>query len=422
MILDKIIAHKRLEVEARKGALPEVEKSSRKYTGGLIAEIKRKSPSENHIGDVDPVKQAKLYEKAGASAISVLCDNEFFGGSLEDLKAVSGAVDIPVLCKDFVIDEFQIYEARSMGADMILLIASVLSVEEMRRFKEIANELGMQCLCEIHNEQELKKAVEAGAQIIGINNRNLQDFSINLNLAEELADQIPENCIKVAESGMNSFADVPTNVDGLLIGTAIMRAPFADLKIKELIGKPLLKICGIRMVEDSRLCEELGVDMVGLNFVPSSKRYLKDAKSVRAELKNTKAVGVFMDQSLEEVNALAEKYDLDLIQLSGDEDYAEDCIRPVIKGIKVGDQMFHGAGFSLIDGRLPGSGQRVEYGKIESGMILAGGIDPENALGILEEYNPLGIDLASGIETDGEVDANKIKKMIRIVNSLKYVA
>lgn len=422
MILDAIVKNKRKEVELRKGELPVCEKSRRHYSGGLIAEIKRKSPSENMIGEVDPAKQAALYERGGASAISVLCDEKYFGGSLDDLEAVAARVEIPVLCKDFIVDEFQIYEARSKGADIILLIVAVLSDEELVEFKKAADSLGMQSIFEVHDEDELERALESGAEIVGINNRNLKDFSIDLGLSAKLAAKIPDGVLKIAESGIYDFDDVPSGVDGILVGTSIMRSPFVYLKIKELLGRPLLKTCGIRTVEDARICEELDVDMVGLNFVPSSKRFISDATAVRAELKNCKVVGVFKDQSLDEVNRIAEKYDLDLIQLSGSEDYASQCVRPVIKGMQVREVKPKEVSFGLVDGRVPGSGERVEYDGLQTGLMIAGGLNAENLEQVISEYKPLGVDVASGIETDGKVDQEKIKRIVRIVNQVKYVS
>ena len=198
-------------------------------------------PSEGEIfPNADPTHIAKGYESAGAAAISVLTDQSFFGGSLDILNSVRNAVSIPVIRKDFIIDEYQIYESRKHGADSLLLMVSALEPLDLKRLIELCNKLWIQPLVETHNKEELQIALDSGADIIGINHRNLHDFSMEINLVEKLMPIIPNGKIVVAESGINSYEDVKRmkslGVNAVLVGESIMRAENIDLKIKELMG------------------------------------------------------------------------------------------------------------------------------------------------------------------------------------------
>lgn len=203
----------------------------------LIAEIKKESPSEGEIftGNFRPGEIAQIYEKNGAAAISVLTDEKYFGGSFEFLKDVRNATEsVPILCKDFIVSEHQIFKAREFGADAILLIASLLSVEQIEKFLKVADNLSMDCLVEVHNEEELEKVLKTSAQIIGINNRNLRTFEIDLSITEKLQKLIPDDRIVVSESGIKSAADIPKGVDAILVGTAIMKSKNIKEKMYEL--------------------------------------------------------------------------------------------------------------------------------------------------------------------------------------------
>ncbi len=203
--------------------------------GGIIAEIKKASPSEGVIReDFDVAKIAQIYEEGGAKAISVLTDCEYFHGSFENLRIASKAVNLPILCKDFIVEEYQIYKAREFGADAILLIAALLEVSELKRFLEIAKNLGMDSLVEIHNDEELEKALESGAKIIGVNSRNLKTFEIDMEGARELVKKIPKDKVVVFESGVKNREDIPEGVDAVLIGTALMKSPDIKQKLYEL--------------------------------------------------------------------------------------------------------------------------------------------------------------------------------------------
>jgi indole-3-glycerol phosphate synthase len=257
MILDEIVAHKKQELERRKQAMPlaglnqgkAIAEKPGAFRGALtqssdialIAEIKEASPSAGLIRrDVDPLEIGKIYEGFGAAAISVLTDERFFHGSLANMEKVKEAVGIPVLRKDFIIDRYQIYESQASGADAVLLIVAVLSDDELRGFLTLCRELGMEALVEVHTESERDRAVSAGAEVIGINNRDLATFAVDLATTIRLVSDMPEGVTCVSESGIKTRDDVTrlreAGVDALLVGTALMAAKDIGAKIKELFG------------------------------------------------------------------------------------------------------------------------------------------------------------------------------------------
>ncbi len=196
----------------------------------LIAEVKRKSPSAGAISeDLDPISHAETYSKSGASAVSVLTDGPFFGGSLEDLRGVAGVVAIPVLRKDFILDEVQIAEARAAGASAVLLIVRALTPARLNELLKATRDLGLEALVEAHDARELDQALQAGASIVGINSRNLDNFHIDIAAAWALIAKVPKDVVTIAESGMASESDViraaEAGADGVLIGTALSSSP-----------------------------------------------------------------------------------------------------------------------------------------------------------------------------------------------------
>jgi indole-3-glycerol phosphate synthase len=263
-ILDEIIAHKREEVAARKAARPLAAVQAgaasappvRDFAAALtspgrpaprvIAEIKRRSPSKGELRtELDPMTIAAIYQENGAAAISVLTDARFFGGSLADLGKARRAVSLPVLCKEFVIDRYQVYEAREAGADAILLLASVLDNEQLRLFRRIAAGLGMVSLVEVHSQAELETALAAGASIIGINNRDLRTFTVSLGTTRSLLPGVPPGVITVSESGIHTTADrnmmADLGVDALLVGEGLLTAPDLASATRAICGLPAAK-------------------------------------------------------------------------------------------------------------------------------------------------------------------------------------
>jgi len=206
----------------------------------IIAEIKRSSPSKGAIHmNVDPIKQAKLYEKSGAAAISVLTDRPFFNGSFEDLRAVREAVNVPILCKDFIIDPIQIDHAKAAGANIILLIVAALSQEQFSNLYHYAKQLDLEILCEVHHEAEMLRVLELQPDIIGINNRNLRTFEVDLQTTEKLAAMVTNReTILISESGMKTKEDamraVESGAHGILVGETLMRTENVPATIQQL--------------------------------------------------------------------------------------------------------------------------------------------------------------------------------------------
>ncbi len=255
--LDEIVAYKKIELaeSKKKKPLSEIEKGlksrpaprdfrraiTRDGAISLIAEGKRASPSAGPIrSGADAVSVAAAYAQAGAQAISVLTDATFFSGSLNDLIAVRRAVSVPVLRKDFILDEYQVVEAASAGADAVLLIAAILENPVLKRLIGLARDLSLTALVEVHTDKELEEAVEAGASVIGINNRDLNTFRVDLATTERLIRRIPPERTAVSESGIHARADVERverlGAKAVLIGEELMRSPDIAAKIKELMG------------------------------------------------------------------------------------------------------------------------------------------------------------------------------------------
>ncbi|HSI66111.1 MAG TPA: indole-3-glycerol phosphate synthase TrpC [Planococcus sp. (in: firmicutes)] len=238
-ILDDIIETKRLEIKSYSDVKPEMlaypEKTKLidhlKSKKGVISEIKRASPSKGDIRtEVNVLEQAKKYERAGAAAISVLTDETYFKGSIEDLKLVAGAVSIPVLCKDFMVSEIQIDRAKAAGASIILLIVAALDKQELKRLFAYAESLELEVLVEVHDLKELETALQLDAQLIGVNNRNLKTFEVSLDRTAQLAKSFPRDGkrVLISESGMNTKEDAAfafsCGASGILVGEALMRS------------------------------------------------------------------------------------------------------------------------------------------------------------------------------------------------------
>lgn len=242
-ILSRIVEHKREELSARTASRPALEKRAAGKVGdkrdfaaalrarkpAIIAEIKKASPSKGLLrAHFDPAAVAMQYQAGGAAALSVLTDERFFQGSLDDLESARSAVALPVLRKDFTIDELHVVEAAAHGADAILLIAAVLSAAEMRGYRELAASWKMAAIVEVHSDSELDAALESGAEIIGVNNRDLHTFEVTLETSLRLAEKIPDGVLKVSESGINSGEDVrrlmEAGYDAFLVGEHLMKS------------------------------------------------------------------------------------------------------------------------------------------------------------------------------------------------------
>src|SRR3954451_12778526 len=256
-MMDQLIAGAREGVEARRRGLPqadlEAQLSARTEDRpfnealtrpglSLIAEFKRRSPSAGALApeSIDLASQVAAYERGGAAALSVLTDNPHFGGSLEDLRAARAACGMPIIRKDFIVDGYQLYEAAVNGADAVLLIVRALEDEDLRRLYEEARALDLDCLVEVHDAEELERALESGAEVIGINNRNLDEQTVDIATTFELMPDVPAGKTVVAESGISGREELEeldrVGVDAVLIGGALMSAPDPEAKTRELTG------------------------------------------------------------------------------------------------------------------------------------------------------------------------------------------
>jgi indole-3-glycerol phosphate synthase len=255
-ILDRIVDARRESIAHRKRVLPDVAlklavgkaDAPRDFAGALsrdgfnvIAELKKASPSRGLIREeYTPADLARQLEGAGAAALSVLTEEEFFSGSLADLKAARKATRIPILRKDFIIDPWQVWEARAAGADAFLLIAAILSDQALSELLDLGRSLGMEPLVEVHAREEVARAIAVGARIIGVNNRDLRNFNVRVETSFELVEAIPEECIAVSESGLRMHGDLArlrgAGFDAFLIGEHLMRQSDPAVPLRELIG------------------------------------------------------------------------------------------------------------------------------------------------------------------------------------------
>jgi indole-3-glycerol phosphate synthase len=256
-MMDQLIAGAREGVEARRRELPQGDLEARLAARtedrpfnealvrpglSLIAEFKRRSPSAGQIAAeaVDVAAQVSAYERGGAAALSVLTDERHFGGSLADLRAARAACGMPILRKDFIVDPYQLYEAAVNGADAVLLIVAALSERQLRSLYEEARSIDLDCLVEVHDGDELEGALEAGAEVIGINNRNLDDMSVDVATTYELMTDIPAGKTVVAESGISAREELEelerVGVDAVLIGSALMQVADPEAKVRDLTG------------------------------------------------------------------------------------------------------------------------------------------------------------------------------------------
>lgn len=256
-ILDKIIVDKKREVILKKSIIPvsqleasvffeketiSLSANLKNSSTGIIAEHKRRSPSKAEINYGFTVEEVvKGYELAGACGISVLTDGKYFGGSLDDLLLARAAVNIPLLRKEFIVDEYQILEAKAHGADLILLIAAVLTREEIQALSQFAKNLGLEVLLEVHNLEELEKSIMPTLDMIGVNNRNLKTFEVSLDFSKQLASHIPNDFVKVSESGISSIAAInelkPYGYKGFLIGENFMKTDNAGKAATDFISQ-----------------------------------------------------------------------------------------------------------------------------------------------------------------------------------------
>ena len=481
MILDKIIEATKIRVAQEKQvetpeavkaaalALPSdtgfpFEAALRQQDFNFICEVKKASPSKGIIAEDFPYLDiAKEYEVAGAAAISVLTEPDFFKGDKKYLQEIASTVKIPVLRKDFIIDEYQIYQAKVWGASAILLICACLDVPTLTKFRELADSLGLSSLVEAHDEHEVQMAIDCGARIIGVNNRNLKDFTVDVQNSVRLRNLVQDDVIFVSESGLETPEDIQVlrdnNIGVALMGETFMRSPNKVEKLAYLYGltyyTPKVKMCGISKVETIPAVVEAKPDYMGLVFAPSKRQVTVDqAKTLVEELHKQytkrynngaeqsnndeiKTVGVFVNETLENLVTIAKEANLDVVQLHGDEDEAftqslkERTNVEVWKAVQIRSAadaetwIDSSADMLLFDAyhkdERGGTGEVFDWScldEFERPFMLAGGIDSTNVARAIRTVRPYGIDISSGIETDGVKDDEKIKAFTNIVRTI----
>jgi indole-3-glycerol phosphate synthase/phosphoribosylanthranilate isomerase/anthranilate synthase/indole-3-glycerol phosphate synthase/phosphoribosylanthranilate isomerase len=447
----------------------------------VIAECKRRSPSRGVLAaHYDPAALAREYERGGAAAISVLTEPTFFDGALEHLTAVRAAVGVPVLRKDFIVGDYQLFEARAAGADAILLIVAALEQAELVRLQARAWELGLAALVEVHDEDELTRAGDAGARLIGVNNRNLRTLAVDTSASDRLARLMPPGATAVSESGLKTRADLErlaaAGYRAFLIGERFMTDPDPAAAIKSLVGgdqgsgigdhgrmsrgqgsgigdreskidnprlipdprspipglkSTLVKICGITRVEDALHAAACGADAIGFVFWPNSPRYISPERArevARALPDDIVTVGVFVDEPPDGLRRTAELVELDVVQINGDAPRAifDGLATAVWKVITLAtaseaidqwrDELL------LLDAHDPvrrgGTGRVVDWTQAAAiarrrRLVLAGGLSPANVAGAIEQVDPFGVDVSSGVESSpGIKDPAKVTEFL----------
>lgn len=474
MILDTIVEATKIRVAQEKQvespesvkaaalALPSdtgfpFEAALRQQDFNFICEVKKASPSKGIIAEHFPYLDiAKEYEVAGAAAISVLTEPDFFKGDKKYLQEIANTVKIPVLRKDFIIDEYQIYQAKVWGASAILLICACLDVPTLTKFRELADSLGLSSLVEAHDEHEVQMAIDCGARIIGVNNRNLKDFTVDVQNSVRLRNLVQDDVIFVSESGLETPEDIQVlrdnNIGVALMGETFMRSPNKVEKLTYLYGPtyytPKVKMCGISKVETIPAVVEAKPDYMGLVFAPSKRQVtVEQAKILIEELhkqcinhydtKVVKTVGVFVNETLDNLVRIADTANLDAVQLHGDEDEAfiqslkERTNVEVWKAVQIRSAadvekwIDSSADILLFDAyhkdERGGTGEVFDWSSLdafERPFMLAGGIDSTNVARAIRTVRPYGIDISSGIETNGVKDDEKITAFTKIVKSI----
>jgi len=448
-VLHKIVRDKEIWVAARKEQQPlasfqnEITQSQRSFYHALqgartafILECKKASPSKGTIRDkFDPVEIASVY-KDYASAISVLTDEKYFQGSFDFLPLVSKTVTQPELCKDFIIDPYQIHLARFYQADAILLMLSVLNDEQYIQLAAVAHSLNMGVLTEASNEEELDRAVQLKAKVVGINNRDLRDLSIDLDRTRQLAPRVPHGVTVISESGINTYGQIrelSRFANGFLIGSALMSEDDLSSAVRRvLLGDN--KVCGLTRAEDAKAAHEAGAIYGGLIFVEASPRFVtQDQASEVQKGAPLKYVGVFRDQPVAEIAHTAQTLNLTAVQLHGDEDQAYiDTLREALpsgvqiwKALSVKDSIpardLNRVDRYVLDNGKGGTGHRFDWSTLEgqdlSNVLLAGGLGADNCVQAAQ-LGCAGLDFNSGVESEpGIKDAEKITAVFQTLRA-----
>lgn len=448
-VLEKIVQDKAIWVEARQQQQPlstfheRIEPASRHFYDALqgartafILECKKASPSKGIIrADFDPVAIAGVYRHY-ASAVSVLTDEKYFQGDFAFLPIVSAAITQPVLCKDFIIDPYQIYLARYYQADAILLMLSVLDDEQYRQLAAVAHSLKMGILTEVSNEEELERAIALQAKVVGINNRDLRDLSIDLNRTRQLAPRLSHGVTVISESGINSYADIRELshfANGFLIGSALMEEPDLTAAVRR-VTLGANKVCGLTRAEDARAAYEAGAIYGGLIFAEGSPRLI-DTETARTVMAAAplRYVGVFRNSHISDVVTKAVALSLAAVQLHGNEN--PDFVAELRKALPAGVEIWKALRIEnvlpernwphvdryVFDNGDGGTGQRFDWsllqGQTLNNVLLAGGLSADNCVEAAQ-LGCAGLDFNSGVESaPGIKDARKIAAVFQTLRA-----
>jgi len=458
--LEKVKKVKLREVEQRKKKVPlekiknSVKKGKRvfakalkgKKNVSLIAEFKKSSPSRGKINSNASLKEfISLYDEY-CDCISILTEQKYFDGKLDFIKQARKYTRKPILRKDFILDEYQVYEARAYGANAVLLIVGFVSEKKLKELVKLAEGLGMDALVEADSVSGLKKAIASGSKLIGINNRNLntlkEDFSRTEKLLKTISPKKRKQLTIVSESAIDSQKQIESlqgKIDAVLVGSAIMSFPIPKVKLRELSGKTLVKICGITNKKDARDAVKLEADVIGLNFYKKSPRFVsvKNAKEIVKKVKGKVLItGVFVNEKKARVKNIAKQVGLDIVQFSGTEkpNYVNSFKIPVIKAIHIKNKKSVSAAESFdsemimvdsfVKGEFGGTGKAINpkfinKAKISQKLVFSGGLSPKNIAGVIKKFNPLLVDVCSGIEKEpGKKSLIKMKSFISNVRGV----
>ncbi len=455
-ILQKIVSERKGDIAQQKQQIPldsfiqKIRPNRRDFYAALrgdginyILECKKASPSKGLIRAEFDLPYILDCYKAYASCISVLTEERYFQGSFDYLQQAAEYTDIPLLCKDFFVDSYQIYYARYKGASAILLMLSVLDDATYAEFSDLAHRLNMAVLTEVHSEGELKRALALKAKLIGINNRNLKDLSIDLSTTKKLAQNIPDDVIVISESGIQTFGDIQdlrSYCNGFLIGSTLMGNPDLPLACKKLFfGEN--KICGLTRPEDAYAAYDAGSIYGGLIFVKSSKRYvtIEQAKLIMIAAP-LQYVGVFMDAPIDHIASIARDLELSAVQLHGKEnaDYIAHLRTElpltcqIWKSISVEttlpSNIPHNVDIILFDtkhqGQTGGTGKSFDWTLLNdydhgTDFMVAGGLGADNVHQAMA-LGAKGLDFNSAVEQAVAIkDSQKIHHVFHILKGAK---
>jgi len=425
----------------------------------VIGEFKRRSPSRGILReDLDPARVAQAYEVGGAAALSVLTEEQFFGGSLQDLEEARQSTLLPTLRKDFVVDPYQVWESVEIGADAVLLIVAALGDVALRHLWAAVREARLEAIFEVHDADDLARALALEPRIVGVNNRDLRTLAVDLQTSLDLIEKIPDGVIAVAESGLKGPGDIrrlrDAGFDAFLVGEHLMLADDPGAALEHLIGgcavprstavrgsgRVTVKICGITSVEDARTAVAAGADAIGFVFWPKSPRAV-DVPTARAIASTLPPfvlrVGVFVDATPEEMRRIADEVGLDVVQLHGDEspEVVARAPRRAVKAVRVGPGFrpqdalrYDGAAAGLLldtrvdEGAPGGTGRTFDWSAVRpvregtSFLFLAGGLTPDNVREAIAAVRPDGVDVSSGVESaPGRKDPAKVRAFMDAV-------